>query len=145
MGVHDALRAAGIDAAKVPEFSAHGEEGEFFQATHDVLQLRPRPTAVIAFDDSIGSMVRFQAMRQENIKVPSELSIVSFHEWSYLNFFEPKLTTVRFEFFTAGQKAAEALTHAAQTGQSATDLFFPPTYREGQTIGPAQAIPRDCR
>jgi DNA-binding LacI/PurR family transcriptional regulator len=139
MGVHDALRDAGIDPAQAPECSAHGQEGGIFQAAHDVLHLRPRPTAVIAFDDSLGSILSFQARRQESIQVPADLSIVSFHDWPYLNFVEPALTTTRFEFFTAGQRAAEALNHAALTGEPVPDLNFEPAYRPGHTIGPASA------
>jgi DNA-binding LacI/PurR family transcriptional regulator len=137
MGVHDALQAAGIDPKQVPELSAHGQEGEIFQAARDMLKLRPRPTAVIAFDDSLGSMVSFQARRQENLRVPEDLSIVSFHDWPYLCCVEPALTTVRFDFFAAGQKAAEALNRASLTGQPVTDLHFQPIYRAGQTLGPA--------
>jgi DNA-binding LacI/PurR family transcriptional regulator len=136
-GVHDALQAAGVNPADVPEFSAHDQEGGIFQAAHDLLKLRPRPTAVIAFDDSLGSILSFQARRQEGISVPADLSIVSFHDWPYLNYIEPSLTTVRFEFFKAGQQAAEALNLAALTGNAVTDFTFEPTYRPGQTIGPA--------
>lgn len=139
MGVHDALRTAGIDPTLTPEFSAHGQESGIFQAAHELLQLRPRPTAVVAFDDSLGSILSFQARRQEGIQIPTELSIASFHDWPYLNFIEPALTTVRFEFFNAGQRAAEALNRAALTGESPTDISFSPAYRPGQTIGPVPA------
>jgi DNA-binding LacI/PurR family transcriptional regulator len=64
------------------------------------------------------------------------MSIVSFHDWPYLNFIEPSLHTVRFDFFTAGLKAAEALIQASLTGQPVADLTFQPCYRPGQTIGP---------
>ena len=136
MGVHDALGAAGIDPAQVPEISAHGQESDVFKAVQEVLQLSPRPTAVVAFDDSLGSMLRYQAVRLAGIQVPEQMSIVSFHDWPYLNFVEPALTTARFEFFAAGQQAAEALNRAALTGEPVTDLNFEPTYRPGQTIGP---------
>jgi GntR family transcriptional regulator, arabinose operon transcriptional repressor len=136
MGVHDALREAGIDPAQVPEFSSHEEEGSISQAVHDLLHLNPRPTAVVAFDDSLGSILSFQARRQEGIQVPAELSIVSFHDWPYLNFIEPALSTVRFEFLDAGVRATKALNHAALTGEPVTDIFFSPAYRPGQTIGP---------
>jgi DNA-binding LacI/PurR family transcriptional regulator len=33
LGIHDALHAAGIEPAQVPEFSAHGNQGEIFQAS----------------------------------------------------------------------------------------------------------------
>lgn len=134
-GVLDALGAAGIDPAQAPEFSAHGQEGDIFQAVKDVLVARPRPTAVIAFDDSLGSMLSFQARRNEGLQVPADLSIVSFHHWPYLNYIEPALTTVQFEFFKAGHQAAEALNQAFLSGQPVSDLSFRPTYYPGQTIG----------
>jgi GntR family transcriptional regulator of arabinose operon len=136
-GIHEAFREAGIDPAQVPEFSAHGHEEEIFHAARTILQLRPRPTAVIAFDDSLGAVMNFHARRQQGIKVPEELSIVAFHDWPYLNFSEVPLTTSRFEFFTAGQRAAEALSHAALTGQPVSDICFEPTYRPGNSMAAA--------
>jgi len=136
-GIHDALREAGIDPAEVPEISAHDREGDVFQAAHDVLKLQPRPTAVIAFDDSLGSMVSFQARRNEGLQIPSDLSIVSFHDWPYLHYIEPALTTVGFDFFRGGQLAAQALDRAALTGERVADIVLHPTYRPGQSMGPA--------
>jgi DNA-binding LacI/PurR family transcriptional regulator len=95
----------------------------------------------VAFDDSLGSILSFQARRNEGIQVPAELSIISFHDWPYLNYIEPALTTARFEFFSAGVRAAEALNRAALTGEPVTDIFFPPAYRPGQTVGPAPTGP----
>jgi LacI family transcriptional regulator len=136
-GIHEALREAGIDPAGVAEISAHGNESEMFEAARKVLHLDPRPTAVIAFDDSLGSILSVQARRQEGIAVPGQLSIVSFHDWPYLHFVEPALTTAHFEFFQGGVGAAEALNRSALTGEPLCDICFAPTYREGQTVGPA--------
>jgi DNA-binding LacI/PurR family transcriptional regulator len=136
-GVYDALKEAGIDPAEVPEISACGSEDAIFPAAGEVLKLRPRPTAVVAFDDSLASILSFQARRNEGIKVPEDMSIASFHDWPYLNYIEPSLATVRFDFFNAGLKAAGALIQASLTGQPVADLTFQPTYRPGQTIGPA--------
>ena len=135
-GIHQALRAVGINPAQAPEISAYGDESARLKAVSQLLALQPRPTAVLAFDDSLGSLLSFQARRQENIKVPEEMSIVSFHDLPYLRYIEPALTTVRFDFFTAGQRAAEALNHAALTGEEVKDLVFEPTYCQGQTLAP---------
>jgi len=56
------LRAEGIDPAQVREISTWPGK-RHFPSARDILHLRPRPTAVIAFDDSLGSMLRFQAQR----------------------------------------------------------------------------------
>jgi len=135
-GFHEALKSAGIDPAQVPEISAHGDESSMFQAAQSILELKPRPTAVLATDDSLGRMLIYHG-HSIGVKVPEDLSIVSFHDWPYLKYIEPALTTVHFEFFAAGQKAAEALSSAALTGEPLKDIEFEPCYRPGQTIGPA--------
>ncbi len=139
-GVHEALRAAGIEPNQVPDISAGGDERTMLQAVKNLLQLRPLPTGVIAFDDGLASTLSFIARRQEGLRVPDDLSIVSFHDWSYLHYVEPALNTVRFEFFTAGQRAAEALNRATVTGEPVADLAFEPSYRQGQTTA---AVPEN--
>jgi GntR family transcriptional regulator of arabinose operon len=136
-GIYEAFREAAIDMANVPDFSASGDERTILQAVKNLLQLRPVPTAVIAFDDSLASTLSFIARRQEGMRIPEDLSIASFHDWSYLHYIEPALSTVGFEFFLAGQKAAELLNRAAFTGEPVTDLSFEPTYRSGQSTGVA--------
>ena len=136
-GIHEALRDAGIDPAQVPEFSVHEDETENFQAVRKVVALRPRPTAVIAFDDSVGAVMNFHARRQLSIRVPEDMSIVSFHDWPYLSFTDVPLTTVHFDFFNAGLRGAEALSNAALTGQPVSDINFDPCFKPGQTMGPA--------
>ena len=136
LGFHDALKDAGIDPTQVPEISANGDESSIFQAARGVLELKPRPTAVLATDDCLGRMLIYHG-RDVNLKVPEDMSIVSFHEWPYLKYIEPALTTVHFEFFKAGQKAAEVLTHSALTGEPVKDITFDPCFVPGQTIGPA--------
>lgn len=135
-GVHQALQAVGIDPAQVPEISAQGDENDKHRAVEELLKLRPRPTAVVAFDDSLASLLSFHARRTENLSVPEDLSIVSFHDLPYLRYLEPALATVGFEFFAAGQRAAEALNRAILTGEDVKDIVFEPAYRQGQTVAP---------
>lgn len=134
IGIHDALRDAGIDPAGVPEVSTHGDDGAIYQSARDILHMRPRPTAVIAFDDTFAGMLRFQAQRKEGITVPGELSIVSFHDWPFIRYMGPEMTRARFEFGAAGKAAAEALSRAALTGDAMTDMNFDPTFFPGETI-----------
>jgi DNA-binding LacI/PurR family transcriptional regulator len=139
LGVHDALREKGIDPASIVEFSVQMDESKTVEVVNCLLKHQPRPTAVVAFDDTLGSMLSAVARRHLNIKVPEELSIVSFHNWPYLTHIEPRLSTVQFDFFAAGQAAAKALNHAALTGQPVANLTFHPTYHEGQTVAPPPA------
>jgi DNA-binding LacI/PurR family transcriptional regulator len=139
LGVHDAMKDAGLDPASVREFSATAGDGTLFSATQALLEADPRPTAVIAFDDSLASMLSYKARRHAGLRVPEDLSISSFHQWPRLEHVDPVLTTVQFDFFNAGRQAAEALNRAAHTGEPMTDLVFAPTFIEGATVGPAPA------
>ena len=116
-GVNEALLAAGLDPARVPEFVADGKENSAFDAVRKLLGSVPRPTAVIAFDDSLASVLSYKARRKMGLRVPEDLSIVSFHDWPFLAEMDPVLCTVRFDFFAAGRQAAAALNRAAQTGK----------------------------
>jgi len=138
-GIHDALDAAGIDPAGVPEFFA-SDESAVVPVARELLGRQPRPTAVIAFDDGLAAILSCHARQQARLHIPQDLSIVGFHDWPSLHCLEPALSTVKFEFFTAGQRAAEALTHSAVTGQPVPNLSFEPTYRNGESVGP---VPSD--
>jgi len=139
LGVHDAIRAAGLDPASVREFSATAGDGTLFSAAQAVLDANPRPTAVIAFDDNLASMLSFKARRHAGLRVPEDLSISSFHQWSRLAHIDPALTTVQFDFFGAGRQASEALNRAAHTGEPVADLRFEPNFIAGATVGPVPA------
>jgi DNA-binding LacI/PurR family transcriptional regulator len=135
-GINDALQAAGLDPAEVPEFVADGKDCSIFSAARALLESVPRPTAVIALDDSLAGILSYKARRKLDIEVPKDLSIVSFHDWPFLSELDPALCTVRFDFFNAGRQAATALNRAAQTGETLADIAFQPTYIDGATVGP---------
>lgn len=135
-GINEALQAAGLDPAQVPEFVADGKKCSLFGATQALLDSMPRPTAVIALDDSLATILSYKARRKMDLGVPKDLSIVSFHDWPFLAELDPALCTVHFDFFAAGRQAATALNRAAQTGEALADLNFQPTYIDGSTVGP---------
>lgn len=141
-GIHEALRAAGINPANMPEFSAAGDDRARTQAVKNLLQLRPLPTGVVAFDDSLAATLSFIARRHEGMQIPEELSIVSFQDGGTPLDVEPALSTVKFAFFEAGQRGAEALHRAALTGERVADLCFEPSYRPGQTAAALASLQR---
>jgi len=136
-GINDAMQNAGLDPTDIQEFAADGRESTTVRVAEAILASSPRPTAVIALDDSLAGILSFKARRQAGLRVPEDLSIVSFHDWPFLAEVEPTLCTVRFNFFAAGLQAAESLNHASQTGEPVTDIMFRPTYLEGATVGAA--------
>ena len=103
-----------------------------------LLRAPDRPTAVCCANDEI-AFGAIDAARTEGLSCPGDLSIIGFDDGLWATVCRPALTTVRFEFFNAGRRAAEALSRAALTGEAVTDLTFEPAYRPGQTIGPVPA------
>ncbi len=64
-GVHQALRAAHIDPVSVPEYAAGPGESGCKEAVQALLALKPRPTAIVAFADSLAAPLSLLARREE--------------------------------------------------------------------------------
>jgi GntR family transcriptional regulator of arabinose operon len=139
-GVCQALRSVGLDLMQMTEIAVSSSDEASLEAIGAVLKQRERPTGWIAFDDSFAAMLNFCARRQ-GLSVPKDISIVSFHDFSYFRYLEPSLTTVRFEFFAAGQRAAESLYRAFLTGEEIQDIRFEPGYRPGQSVARSRGTP----
>lgn len=139
-GVAQALRSVGLDPTQMSEVDISSGEEVSLMAINTLLKQRERPTGWIAFDDSFAAMVNFCARRQ-GLRVPDDISIVSFHDFSYYRYLEPSLTTVRFDFFGAGQCAAKSLLHAFLTGEGMQDIRFQPEYRQGESVARNRANP----
>ena len=98
-GIHEALREAGLDPALMPEITASPMEEPIRGAVAKFMDLKPRPTALIALDDTLAAMAGFHLRRDAGVRIPDDLSIIGFHDWPLLRYVEPALTTVKFEFF----------------------------------------------
>lgn len=102
------LNAAGIAAD--PDLLVHCgptiEEG--YQGALKLLQLTPRPTAIIAINDllAIGTM---RAAGDLNMRIPDDLSVVGYDDIPMANYLLPRLTTVTKDAFAAGKMAFEML------------------------------------
>ncbi len=66
------------------------------------------PTAVVAATDrvAIGAM---NYLKEKNIKIPEEVSVVGIDNMEISSIIEPKLTTVNFDYKKSGEKAAEMI------------------------------------
>ena len=133
-GVHRAMSEASVDPSEVPEVSADFNKDGGLEAVISILNLQPRPTAVIAFDDGLAALLCAKARQSMNLAVPRDISITSFHDSPYLRYLEPKLTTVRFDFFGAGSAAALTLSNTALTGEKIEDVCLEPVYCAGATV-----------
>ncbi|MCL4506057.1 MAG: LacI family transcriptional regulator [Chloroflexi bacterium] len=73
-----------------------------------LMQLVPRPTAVVALSDAIAIGI-IETAHQHGLNVPAQLSVVGFDDLEVSKMVRPPLTTVRQPIKDKGRRAAELL------------------------------------
>jgi LacI family transcriptional regulator len=104
----DSLRAAGIPVEPdlIAECGPTIKDG--YRAALKLLKLTPRPTAIIAINDLLGiSTVR--AAADMGLRVPNDLSVVSYDDIPVADYLVPRLTTVTKDALNLGRKAFEVV------------------------------------
>jgi DNA-binding LacI/PurR family transcriptional regulator len=114
-GYLDALEQAGLPVraecvighpnGPSPRYSTHLAG---YQAVQQLLQLRPRPTAIFARNDytAVGAL---QALREAGLRVPEDISLAGFDNIPLASAVSPALTTVSQPTEEEGRLAAEFL------------------------------------
>jgi LacI family transcriptional regulator len=102
------LRAAGIplEEALIAHCGPSLEEG--FAAAERLLDLSPRPTAILGIND-IMAMSALQASLRRGLRVPEDISIAGFDDIAMAAFLAPALTTVRVNGAEEGRQMARLL------------------------------------
>lgn len=102
----ESLKAAGIPAEQdlVIECGATIEDG--YQGALKLLNLVPRPTAIIAINDLL-AMSTMRAAADLGLRVPKDLSVVGYDDIPMANYLVPRLTTVTKDAYSAGKTAFE--------------------------------------
>jgi len=88
-----------------------------YDATRKLLALRQPFTALFTFND-ISAMGAIRALREANLKVPGDVSVVGFDDIQSAAYQNPALTTVRQPLREMGRKAAETLLCRIRTSGS---------------------------
>lgn len=83
-------------------------EDKAYSKTMDLLKKYPKMTALFCASDmmALGAM---KAVRQLNLRVPEDISIIGFDNIPLSEHMTPPLTTVDQDFYVMGEKAAEQL------------------------------------
>jgi LacI family transcriptional regulator len=107
-GYRAALAEAGIPAN--PDYLVPGGPGyeEGHRAMTALLDLRPRPTAVLAYPDVV-AIGAIRAAQDADLRVPGDISVVGFDDIPVAAFLQPALTTVVVRIREMGQRAIEVL------------------------------------
>ena len=96
----------GKDQSLIVEGNHKIDGGEV--AMYRLLQLKKRPTAVLTSNDLM-AFGALRALHHAHLRVPEDLSIVSFDDIDMGHFTQPPLTTVRLPRKEIGKIAFEAL------------------------------------
>lgn len=132
----------GLTAANIPiekdlivECGAAIEDG--YQASLKLLQLSPRPSALIVINDLL-AMGALRAAADLGLRVPEDLSLVGFDDISMANYLVPRLTTVTKNARAAGTKAFELLLARIQNPDLPRQMaYIKPRLILRESTGPA--------
>ena len=92
----------------VGEFITDNQEMYIDQFTKKILSLEERPTAIFCYNDKVALRV-IDNCRKEGIKIPKDLSIVSFDDSSLAVSSDVKLTTIKHPKEDMGIRAAKCI------------------------------------
>jgi DNA-binding LacI/PurR family transcriptional regulator len=107
-----------LDIAIRPELTIHLEKDLTspelgYAVVQQLLQLRRRFTALISFND-IAAIGAIRALRDANLLVPDDVSVVGFDDIKAAAYHNPSLTTIRQPLHDMGQSAARILLQRIQ-------------------------------
>ncbi len=82
------------------------EEG--YVAIQQLFYVEKKPTAILVTDDLIAIGV-LTALKEQGYKIPEDVSVVSFNNFSMAELYNPSLTSVDISIYSLGYKAAKRL------------------------------------
>jgi LacI family transcriptional regulator len=98
------------------KYCAHGgkDRDEIEDAIDQLLSMKRMPDALITASDRI-TIGALAILKKKNIRIPSQIAIVGYSNFSAPEVFQPELTTVRQPAFEIGRSAAELLIKLIET------------------------------
>jgi DNA-binding LacI/PurR family transcriptional regulator len=108
-GYGRALRAAGEAARAAWQLTASGgRPSDGAAGAAAFLSLRPRPTALVCFNDMM-ALGALHALKQAGMPVPQEVSVTGFDDVFVAEYADPPLTTFAQPKYQLGRDAAEMM------------------------------------
>jgi LacI family transcriptional regulator len=110
-GYREALRSLGLEPSPELEIEGDFSEDSGYRAGRLLLNLRPRPTAVFAANDSMAIGCLF-ALREAGARVPEDVALAGFDDIPIARYLTPSLSSVQVPIAELGMRAMERLLHA---------------------------------
>lgn len=112
-GIMQALDRAGIallGAVPCPDW----QPSLGYSATEQLLGRGDLPTALICFNDRL-AMGAYQAIEQHGLRVPDDVSVISFDDDVLATWLRPQLTTIALPHYELGRAAIDVLVDTLQS------------------------------
>jgi len=103
-----ALYAQGVSFPSNHLVSSNFTAEDGYQQTIQLIQQMPTVDAIIYADDSI-AMGGMRALREHNLRIPEDVSVVGFGDYEIASYITPRLSSVRFDMRMMGRIAARRL------------------------------------
>lgn len=105
-GIDDALRRAGIDAVRAPVDGWSNEVG--FLGARRMLERHSDLTALLAGNDNVAFGI-YQSLSELQLRVPEDVSVISFDDEELAGYLRPGLTTARLPYEEMAGRGVEML------------------------------------
>jgi LacI family transcriptional regulator len=105
-GIREVLAGAGVRIAG-GRVCADWQPAQGYQATRELLE-HTRPRALICLNDRL-AVGAYQALDDFGLKVPADVSVISFDDHPVATWIRPQLTTIALPHYELGRKAVEVL------------------------------------
>lgn len=113
-GIAEVLRAAGLRLAGHTACAWWPEPAS--RAVGALLAMAPAPKALICLNDRI-AFGAYQAAQAAGLRVPADLSVISFDDSDLASWLQPQLTTVALPHYALGHQAVNLLAAGAVKSQ----------------------------
>jgi LacI family transcriptional regulator len=126
VGFKQAMAEAGLEIPKGYETRVGYTADNGVVALQRMLELDPRPTAVVVANVNAAVGLLGEARRQ-GVAVPDDLSVVCVHDsWTAANTWPP-LTAVKMQFYAMGRTAVRGVIRRIETGEMADEVITDPS------------------
>jgi Transcriptional regulators len=130
-GISDVLDAAGIVPIRVTVPEWHPTIG--FEYARGLLDEHPEITALLAGNDNVAFGI-YQALAELNLRVPDDVSVISFDDEELAGYLRPGLTTARLPYEEMARIGVEQILGKREFGEELVPM--PVVVRE--SVGPAR-------
>lgn len=132
-GYKDAMKQAGLEAMQLVVGNEFSIQNGYLE-TKLLLSRPERPTAIFALSNNITLGV-LKAARETGMRIPSELSLLSFDNYAYMDYMEPPITRVSQPVEDMAMLATKILFDRIDgLSVSTSQLALSPTIIRGESV-----------